>query len=92
LTGALPKVFSELSEQLSKLALSDNLISGALPPDYSVMNSLGELDLSMNAVTGTLPAAFASMESIRDINLCCNKLRGTLPDSWGHSAMPLQRL
>ncbi|XP_051181324.1 uncharacterized protein [Lolium perenne] len=59
------------------LALSGNLISGALPNSFSP--ALRTVDLSKNAFSGRLPSSLLQIRSLRTLVLSHNSLSGEIP-------------
>ncbi|CAH1450237.1 unnamed protein product [Lactuca virosa] len=68
--------------------VSNNNMSGEIPPLLCEMKSLRKLDLSSNNMSGTLPSCFDSLSnSLVDLNLRGNKFHGTMMDAFMHGSM-----
>ena len=48
----------------SALDVSNNTLSGTIPPSYGMLGSLQYLDLSLNAFSGTLPATLNCLANV----------------------------
>ena len=85
-TGALNSTASAalgLLPNLTVLDLSDNAMTGVLPP-FDMADGfpvLQTLDLSRNQFTGNLPE-WPSVTTLSDLSLSGNRLIGTIPISW----------
>ncbi|KAG5253442.1 Cf-4/9 disease resistance family protein [Salix suchowensis] len=80
-TGEIPKVFCNLAS-LSVLELSNNNLSGKLPPCLGNKSStISVLNLGDNSFSGDIPETFTSGCSLRVINFSQNKLEGKIPRS-----------
>jgi hypothetical protein len=60
--------------RVTTIALNASNVTGALPPELSVITSLERLDLSNNALAGRLPLVLAGMTTLRLIDLSHNEL------------------
>lgn len=75
-------VFSPIdSTYLVGLDLSNNTLSGEIPPSLGNCTGIRLLDLSRNALSGQMPASFGFMQSIKFLHLNENQLFGKIPDS-----------
>ena len=73
---------------LQELDLSDNRLTGEIPPELASLNLNILLDLSNNRLTGEIPDWQGSFYSgIGDLDLSGNQLTGEIPDSLGHSGL-----
>ena len=63
LSGALAGAMSQLAAlaALVRLYLSDNRLSGTIPPELAEMRSLRRLELHNNLLVGSVPAALAGL-------------------------------
>ncbi len=77
LAGAVPVEIKDLTE-LTYLDLSDNALTGNLPP-MGTLTKLIVLDLSINKLTGSLPADITSSTSLAYLSMGQNKFTGALP-------------
>ena len=66
--------------RVSRLALADNGLAGAVPPEIANLTTLETLDLGDNHLAGELPMAIASMTGLTSIRLSGNEgMEGPLP-------------
>ncbi|KAJ6750414.1 hypothetical protein OIU85_000993 [Salix viminalis] len=80
-TGEIPKVFCNLAS-LSVLELSNNNLSGKLPPCLGNKRSaISVLNLGDNSFSGDIPETFTSGYSLRVVDFSRNKLEGKIPRS-----------
>ncbi|KAJ6750421.1 hypothetical protein OIU85_001000 [Salix viminalis] len=80
-TGEIPKVFCNLAS-LSVLELSNNNLSGKLPPCLGNRRSaISVLNLGNNNFSGDIPETFTSGCSLRVVDFSQNKLEGKIPRS-----------
>ncbi|KAK3120622.1 hypothetical protein QOZ80_9AG0691030 [Eleusine coracana subsp. coracana] len=77
-TGRLTLPLTTLPS-LRFLALSNNLLAGALPAAFSP--SLRTIDLSHNSLAGALPPALLRLPALRVLVLAHNALAGAIPTS-----------
>ena len=69
---------------VGNIVLSDNKLTGSLPPRLEIPVSLGKLkglkllNISHN-ILGQIPSSFDSLESIESLDLSHNKLSGLIP-------------
>ena len=65
---------------LLKLDMSENILSGQVPPELAALRDLEFLDLSKNNLSGGVPAAVAAMTELRELHLSWNPLGGRIPE------------
>ncbi|KAI5561406.1 hypothetical protein BDE02_16G113600 [Populus trichocarpa] len=81
LTGEIPKVICDLTS-LSFLELSNNNLSGKLPPCLgNKSRTASVLNLRHNSFSGEIPETFTSGCSLRVVDFSQNKLEGKIPKS-----------
>ena len=81
LNGEIPEVICNLTS-LSVLDLSNNNLSGKLPPCLgNKSNTASVLNLRNNSFSGDIPETFTSGCSLRVVDLSQNKLEGKIPKS-----------
>lgn len=71
---------------LESLDLSDNQLSGSLPPEIGSLQSLKLLDLGRNAFSGELPREIGELNGLEFLDLSMNHFKGRIPE------MPQQSL
>jgi hypothetical protein len=82
LTGSLPSELVALTS-LKRLFISDNFISGTIPP-FQPGASFTALSVQRNNVTGTLPESLYSLVSLELLELASNVLNGTISTKIGN--------
>jgi hypothetical protein len=82
LTGSLPSELVALGS-LKRLFISDNFISGTIPP-FQPGASFTALSVEGNNVTGTLPESLYSLASLEVLTLASNALNGTISTKIGN--------
>ena len=76
-------VVADADSRATALDLSNNNLSGAIPPEIGDMSNLTSLDLSGNDLSGKIPAAVGNLVSLDSLNLADNGLSGQIPPSLG---------
>jgi len=69
---------------VTKLMLTENLLSGPLPDALGALSHLQTVDLNTNRVSGQIPAFLGSMTSLQQLDLFSNQLSGTIPAELGN--------
>ncbi|CAN4123010.1 unnamed protein product [Withania somnifera] len=77
--GQLPMEIN--ANNLTKLVLSYNWITGTIPPSIGNLKNLVTLSLDMNRLSGEIPQEIANLKSLLTINLGGNNLTGEIPSS-----------
>ena len=72
--------------RVTGLDLSENALSGSLPPELGSLSSLAELNLGGNALTGPVPAWLAGLSDLEVLSLWDNELSGRIPAALGSLA------
>ena len=65
--------------RVSKLLLSNESLSGAIPSDLGRLFGLTHLDLSSNSLTGSIPRELGLLYNLQEIRLSGNSLTGCIP-------------
>ena len=68
---------------VTELVLSDNNLSGTIPPELGNLTHLRELDLDDNELTGPIPPELGDLPQLRRLVLGANELTGTIPPELG---------
>jgi Leucine-rich repeat (LRR) protein len=78
LTGSalLPGLCAD--NRLKELVLSQNSLSGSVPPCISSWVNMTTIDLSANKLSGSLPTAFAQLKKLAAADVSTNHLHGQL--------------
>ncbi|XP_058084549.1 probable inactive receptor kinase At5g10020 [Magnolia sinica] len=87
-TGTIPLQSSDSIEalvipsrsQMESLDLSDNSLTGALPPAIGNMVRLKLLNLGKNNLSGGIPSEITKLNDLEHLNLSCNNFKGEIPD------------
>ena len=64
---------------ITKLELSDEDLSGTIPPELGDLSELTHLDLSDNSLTGEIPRELGGLSNLRQVLLSGNSLAGCMP-------------
>ncbi|MBH08995.1 MAG: hypothetical protein CMG74_01355 [Candidatus Marinimicrobia bacterium] len=67
-------------ENTTELDLSDNDLSGSIPPEIGNLTNLTELYLNTNDLSGSIPPEIGNLTNLTYLNLCRNNLTGVIPD------------
>ncbi|KAL5561994.1 hypothetical protein UlMin_031741 [Ulmus minor] len=90
-TGNLISFFlSSNLYQLEFLSISNNLLTGAIPPSMANLTNLNVLDLSSNNLTGQIPKELGDCKGLQRLYLSHNFLSGEIPSKLG--MLSLKRL
>ncbi len=68
------------------LYLSENEMSGAIPPELGYLTKLEELDLAKNQLRGTIPQELGNLPKLTLLYLYSNQLSGSIPVELGSSS------
>ena len=71
------------SGRVTSLALSDNGLSGAIPPALGQLAQLQQLVLGFNQLSGTIPAELGQLTYLQGLLLNANDLSGEIPPELG---------
>ena len=64
---------------VTKLLLSDEDLSGTIPPELGDLSALTHLDLSSNLLTGEIPRELGGLSNLVSLKLTGNSLTGCIP-------------
>ena len=70
-------------DEVSKLSLLNNELTGSIPPKLGDLESLTYLDLYRNKLTGSIPPELGNLESLTRLLLHNNELTGSIPPELG---------
>lgn len=68
------------------LYLSENEMSGTIPPELGYLTKLEELDLAKNQLRGTIPPELGNLPKLTLLYLYSNQLSGSIPVELGSSS------
>ncbi|KAK1404905.1 LRR receptor serine/threonine-protein kinase [Heracleum sosnowskyi] len=81
INGTIPTTFGQL--RLKILGLTDNRLSGSIPPEIADIGTLEELTIEDNQMGGPLPPELGRLRSLRRLLLSANNFTGRIPESFG---------
>ncbi|KAJ0037431.1 hypothetical protein Pint_23703 [Pistacia integerrima] len=81
LEGPIPINFGQELPILRSLALSQNHLTGSIPPSINKIRDLSFLDLSNNHLTGEIPSQWQRLEQLTVVDLSNNRLSDGFPSS-----------
>ena len=65
--------------RVTKLLLSNESLSGTIPPELGDLSELIHLNLSSNSLTGEIPRGLGGLSNLTEIKLSGNSLTGCIP-------------
>ena len=78
-------------ENTTELNLSENGLTGTIPPEIGNLTNLTYLDLRVNQLTGPIPPEIGNLTNLEWLDLTGNQLTGSIPPEIGYLAN-LERL
>ncbi|CAO2199946.1 unnamed protein product [Urochloa humidicola] len=85
LAGEIPAFGAAGCENLYRLELAGNDLTGGIPDDIGTCKRLVSLRLQHNHLAGEIPAALAALPSITEVDLSWNNLTGAVPPAFANS-------
>jgi Leucine-rich repeat (LRR) protein len=82
--GSLPSFIGNFTNQLSRLYLASNQISGKIPLEVGNLNNLILLNMKNNRFEGTIPSTIGKFQKMQVLSFRGNKLSGEIPSSIGN--------
>ena len=70
---------TDASGRVTRLALTDNRLSGEIPPELGSLANLINLQLADNHLSGPMPAELGSLAYLGNLSLDSNQLSGPIP-------------
>ena len=86
-----PRELGTLSN-LTFLSLSDNQLTGALPPELSSLTELSSLYLGGNQLTGEIPRWLGNLDQLVILTVNDNQFTGSVPPELGNLIPGLEEL
>ena len=74
------------TERVVDLDLSDESLSGSIPPALGDLDQLENLDLAENQLSGSIPPELGNLAQLENLNLSGNELSGSIPPELGNLA------
>ncbi|CAA2983702.1 probable LRR receptor-like serine threonine-kinase At3g47570 [Olea europaea subsp. europaea] len=84
LSGSLPTDICTNLPKLKKLRISENQITGNIPPNLGICTNLELLSLSYNNFTGNIPMELWNLSKLQFLYLGSNNLIGSIPYEIGN--------
>lgn len=79
-------VETDESGRVTHLRLSQNGLSGSIPPEFGGLSRLELLWLSSNDLSGSIPAELGNLANLKQLTLGANNLTGPIPSELGDLA------
>ncbi|CDP19501.1 unnamed protein product [Coffea canephora] len=76
--GNIPKVMGNLSNQLTKLYLGANQLSGTIPEGFGNFVNLYLLGLEENSLSGAIPRDFGKLQNLQQLRFDNNQFSGQI--------------
>ena len=70
--------------RITHLTLTDNNLTGSIPPEVGNLNKLIKLSLPGNHISGRIPAELGQLTDLEIFNLASNNLTGNIPAELGN--------
>ena len=71
-------------ENTTNLNLSNNQLTGSIPPEIGLLTNLTSLSLYRNDITGSIPSEIGNLTNLTDLRLDNNQLTGEIPSEIGN--------
>jgi Leucine-rich repeat (LRR) protein len=68
----------------TELDLSNNQLTGSIPPEIGNLTNLTQLYLYHNQLTGSIPSEIGNLTNLTELNLYNNQLTGSIPSEIGN--------
>ena len=79
-------VIADDSGRVIELNLSENELSGSIPPELGNLSKLEWLVLSQNSLNGTIPSELSNLSKLSLMSVFSNELSGSIPPELGNLA------
>ncbi len=76
-------LLADAEGNIAWLNLSNNGLTGEIPPEVGTLRTFVTLALPGNRLTGSIPPELANLESLRVLDLGSNRLTGSIPPELG---------
>ena len=90
-TGEWYGVTTDANGRVTELALDDNQLTGAIPPELGHLTNLEALFLDDNRLAGSIPPELGNLMNLEALFLSDNQLTGSVPPEMGN-LMNLEQL
>ena len=68
---------------VTEIRLSDNALTGSIPPELEQLSQLDTLNLGSNQLTGSIPPELGQLSNLLSLSLYDNQLTGSIPPELG---------
>ncbi|XP_077225762.1 uncharacterized protein LOC143858944 [Tasmannia lanceolata] len=82
--GLFPNSIANLSTQLFRLSVGENLISGNIPSQIGNLINLNHLGIYRTFITGSIPTSIEMLQNLHQLYLGGNSLSGKIPYNIGN--------
>lgn len=83
LNGSIPEGILNLPSLSTFLNLSRNFLSGPLPQEIGLLQSVATINLSDNRFSGNIPNSIGNCKSLEELFIAQNMLSGGIPETLG---------
>lgn len=73
--------YNQVNSFKPSILLSDNFLSGSIPPQFGRLRNVHVLELGWNNLSGIIPDELSAMEKLETLDLSHNGLTGEIPPS-----------
>ena len=84
--GEWSGVTTDDNGRVTWLYLSENRLSGEIPPELGSLSNLESLELAQNRLSGEIPPELGNLANLEEMNLWVNQLSGEIPPELGSLA------
>lgn len=86
LTGEFPETshFSTISPNLGQISLSNNRLSGPLPPSIGNFSGIQKLLLNQNLFSGSIPPEIGRLQQLSKMDFSRNSFSGSIPSEFSN--------
>ena len=81
--GEWAGVTTDRRGRVVRLILSENQLTGSIPPEIGTLENLERLYLPRNRLTGSIPPEIGTLENLKGLRLHNNQLTGSIPPEIG---------
>ncbi|MCY3784772.1 MAG: hypothetical protein OXG79_13460 [Chloroflexi bacterium] len=79
-------VTTDIHDRVVDLDLSQNQLSGTLPPEIGQLTALRRLDVQGNQLQGEIPPEIGDLDNVTHLSLWANQFSGSIPTEMGDMA------
>ncbi|KAI8029858.1 putative leucine-rich repeat receptor-like protein kinase [Camellia lanceoleosa] len=77
---------------LVEMYMSNNILSGPIPPEIGHLTQLAHLDLSHNFLIGKVPSSIGQLINLNFLDVSANQINDNIPPELGHFPSKIQYL